>query len=437
MTGEGRGERAPAMGGEGGPTHVGRDDDGGDARFRRTRHEHERGLRDGGMGPQPLFHLGERDPLLPDLDGPVGAPEEEEATVGQELRAVFHDERGGGAGAADERRGDHQSPGRGVCARGDLGERRPGEPLRVRALSAPGDAAGLRGAEDLDRPIAERLRYPVGSRLVERPAGREDRPASAAQLAKVLRGHESAQVDRGGHERGPLLLEQARHELAGVRVHLRAKRAARAQGPEEAEEQAVDVMMRDRGKHRSAGGQRPPLPLQPVDLLVEVPERLRDGLVRPRRPGREELEPRSPCVERRPRTGLLRRRLTGAKHGVPAAERDLVIGDGAVRVRRELREGSGLRVRRHDGGRARLPQAEEPYCEGVRVVREEEPAPRSVRCDRPRQRVHVARELGPGHGPIPADRDRVGRRAGGWVQVRQARRDRPGRSRGGKILRST
>ena len=52
---------------------------------------------------------------------------------------------------------------------------------------------------------------------------------------------------------------------------------------------------------------------------------------------------------------------------------------------------------------ARLPEGEEPDREGVRVVREEEPAPRAMRGNRTRQRVHVARKVGPGQGPVPPD----------------------------------
>ncbi|MNL11438.1 hypothetical protein D3C87_1322740 [compost metagenome] len=289
------GQRGAAMGVEDGLSgvtrHHGGSHAGADIEFDHDdpRLAHQR------RGSQPLLDLRQRDTLFLDLDDAVGAAGQHEAVIPGRQRAVRADipavigqmRRAHGQEAVLQAPGDAGQRGPAVCLHGAL---------------APGDAAGLGAAEYLDGRAAGVAQRVGGGLGRERPAGREHRLQHGARGGPVKPVGHPLQVRRAAdqHRRAGVARAGA-HQFLMEGQPRAGHRPSCRQRPEHREQQAVDVLVRDRAQHAHIGGQaRAEGLLERVDLGIELGQALVDGPGLARGAGGEQRHPRVVRAERGP-----------------------------------------------------------------------------------------------------------------------------------------
>src|SRR5262245_45249491 len=103
-------------------------------------------------------------------------------------------------------------------------------------LLSPRHAACLRGAEDFEGRLAKDSNQRVSGGLVQWTARRENRMTDVAELPKIRRPGQPAQVNGSRDETASLSVEDTGDQFFGVKIRVSSKRTTCAQRPEEAEE---------------------------------------------------------------------------------------------------------------------------------------------------------------------------------------------------------
>ncbi|MCR6701828.1 MAG: hypothetical protein NVV68_12025 [Dokdonella sp.] len=358
-------ERAAPIGVEPRPAGLARHDHAAELRTRAGQHDDaHRG--DGLVGGQHALDRVERDALLLDLGDAVAAAAQHEAaggrcgTVGARLPV-----------ASGQMRRAHPQR---VVLDTDLDVRqRPPRGIAVAVAPAPGDAAGLGAAVDLDRRMAEQ-RTAIGQRLVrQRTARREHavqscpcrRPRQRLRQPLQMRGA-GDQQRRAARERGGDVLRK--RQACG------RERAPGRERPQHAEQQAVDVLVRDRRMHAGLRRQVRPGAFERADLVEQLAEPLADRRRLATRSGRVDGQAGPVRIERAPvGRGRLRRRPQRIERGRHVAREAL---DVRAEPGQRRRQGVG---RQPDLG-AGMPGAEQRRRELESVL--------DIQADRSDARLH-------------------------------------------------
>ena len=332
------------------------------------------------MAQQQLLELRQRQALAFDLDHAVEPAEQHEASAGDEICCVVHAPQAlGKVGRIEQQRavlGDVDA---------DAGKGRPGFLQRRTVALPPRDAAGLGAAESLERRGSEAGAIALRGLRIERSAGRKNQlgPAPFAERQEIGKAR---QVRGRRYQQVPAALcgERAQFDRIGAGGLVGGTR--RGEGPQQAEEQAVDVVMRHRRQHAAARDGRAPELVQVLELEVELAEGLVDAFGRAgaaRGVEREAAARRFRERKRRVARGGQRFKVCVAQH------RDARRGEAG--------DGFRLQARRDQRLAAALPQREHCSEEEERARAGEHAAGRAALIEPARHRRHAGPQLAPGH----------------------------------------
>ncbi len=160
---------------------------------------------------------------------------------------------------------------------GVLADRHAGEGLPQGAALAPGDAAGLGAAVDLGGPLAEAL-LQLGSGVGGQGAAGGEHPAHAAQGGPVEVVAHALEQGGAGDPGEVAGLQAGLLDVLGEGLGPAHEGAAGAQGPEHAEQQAVDVLGGDAGDQGGTGQVGAPEGFQGFDFVGQLAQGLVDQL---------------------------------------------------------------------------------------------------------------------------------------------------------------
>ncbi len=189
------------------------------------------------MGGDVALQRVQRHPAFLDLHNPVRAPEQAE-TITVRMHPIL---AGPPIVRLRQMRGAHPQA---VVLDAPV-DARQGAPRRLFAVPAPpGNAAGLAAAVNLRRRHAQALAHLQRGFGRQRTAGGEHRPHAPTQSFPIQLLRQPFQVRRAGHQQRRLSTQ--RNQQIFVEERPRRDRPTGRQWPEHAEQQAVDVLMRDR-----------------------------------------------------------------------------------------------------------------------------------------------------------------------------------------------
>ncbi len=195
------------------------------------------------MRTQLLLQRVQRHPAFFDLDDAVGPPEQAEAAPGVGLHAVLGLPPVGGV----QVRGGHRQAAV-LDAPGHAGQR---VPLRLLGTPLPpGDAAGFAAAEYLGGGHAKQCPRLQRGVFGQRTARGKHRAQLALQRGPVQLFGQALEVGRGGHQHRRLPRQRTDQVL--MEEPARLDGTTGGQRPQHAEQQAIDMLVRDRAVHLRA-----------------------------------------------------------------------------------------------------------------------------------------------------------------------------------------